>query len=79
MEQAMRTVAMIAGVLIGLLVAEGAIAQRGSTAPPTGAAPIGHRQPSAKDVPKGGESADTAVSDLDRELDKKLKGICRGC
>jgi hypothetical protein len=41
-----------------------------------GSAPIGHRQPTASEVPKEdpyGESAE------DKALDRKIKSICRGC
>jgi hypothetical protein len=43
-------------------------------------APVGHRQPTAADVPKGlsGDAADAERARRDRELDAKLR-ICRGC
>jgi hypothetical protein len=43
-------------------------------------APVGHRQPTAKDVPNVHEShsADDAMK-IDENLKKKLGGICRGC
>jgi hypothetical protein len=44
-------------------------------------APIGHRQPHAKDLPddlyKRNDAAAAAAADKD--LDRKIKGICRGC
>jgi hypothetical protein len=45
--------------------------------PPPGQAPVGHRQPTAKDVPSA-PSADQAAKDLEKQLAKKLS-ICRGC
>ena len=46
------------------------------TGPP---APVGHRQPHAKDVaPAEMPPADQATRDLDKALAKKLT-ICRGC
>jgi hypothetical protein len=45
-------------------------------------APVGHRQPTAQDVQgvqQQGNSADQAMKKIDDDLDKKLKGICRGC
>ncbi|OQW54164.1 MAG: hypothetical protein A4S14_01630 [Proteobacteria bacterium SG_bin9] len=41
-------------------------------------APVGHRQPKRSDVPD--VSADQARNDAaDRELDRKIRSICRGC
>ena len=43
-------------------------------------APIGHRQPRVKDIPPDTQKRDQhKVEELDKLLDKKLKGICRGC
>src|SRR5215470_10623043 len=44
-------------------------------------APVGHRQPTVKDVPNVREShsADDAMKKIDENLKKKLGGICRGC
>jgi hypothetical protein len=48
-------------------------------------APVGHRQPTAQDVQgtqqgtQQDNSADQAMKKMDEDLDKKLKGICRGC
>ena len=49
-----------------------------SSTPP---APVGHRQPKAQDVQGAQQdnSADQAMKKMDENLDKKLKGICRGC
>ncbi|WP_407174351.1 hypothetical protein [Bradyrhizobium sp. STM 3562] len=41
-------------------------------------APIGHRQPQAKDVPSENPSDLERVSEEDRAVDRKLT-ICRGC
>ena len=41
-------------------------------------APIGHRQPRAKDLPSEVNQATTAPTPKDKELDQKLR-ICRGC
>lgn len=41
-------------------------------------APVGHRQPKRGDVPE--LNADQARNDAaDRELDRKIRSICRGC
>jgi hypothetical protein len=79
---------LIATIALTLLsgVATSAIAQNqgagssgaaGSTIPQ---APIGHRQPRADQVPS--EKKTNLNDALDKEnatLDRKIKGICRGC
>ena len=44
-------------------------------------APVGHRQPTTRDMPDIAEStsADDAMKKIDDNLKKKLGGICRGC
>ena len=48
---------------------------------PSREAPVGHRQPKAGEVPQEQEltPAEKRQKELDQALDKKLKGICRGC
>ena len=43
-----------------------------------GNAPVGHRQPTQADVGKD-SGADVARSAEDRELDRKIRNICKGC
>ena len=46
------------------------------------AAPVGHRQPKADQVPQEQQhlsEPDKRLKELDDALAKKLKGICRGC
>jgi hypothetical protein len=38
-----------------------------------------HQQPKASDVPSTPTSGDQLLSAEDKALDRKLKGICRGC
>ncbi|GLH75320.1 hypothetical protein SSBR45G_02280 [Bradyrhizobium sp. SSBR45G] len=84
----MKKLAIAMGLLI--LVADGAtLAQsaggssggaRGTSSPE---APRGHRQPRPSDLPKAEQAAeDSSISGMskeDRELDRKIKSICRGC
>jgi hypothetical protein len=46
-------------------------------------APVGHRQPTARDVPATAatpqNSAEDAMKKMDQDLDRKMKNICRGC
>jgi len=44
----------------------------------SGAAPVGHRQPRANDVPSNTEKGYQESAE-DKALDRKIKGICRGC
>ena len=47
---------------------------------PAAVAPVGHRQPRAGDVPSETGSNDPAKIDAqDRDLDRMIKGICKGC
>lgn len=75
-----------AAFAVSLVAATAALAQNAvsnqpaktSAAPPkVGSAPIGHRQPTQADV--GSEKSATDMSAEDKALDRKIKGICRGC
>jgi hypothetical protein len=73
----MRLIAVI-GALTALLTPADSLAQRSGKE-----APVGHRQPKADDV-KGAESGPGVgtTPDLEKqnkEVDKKLRDICRGC
>ena len=85
---------IISMALLALISAPGAIAQSGSKGTSVGStingtvpeAPVGHRQPRASDVPN--ETSDvpneknSTIDLLAKEnamLEKKIKGICRGC
>lgn len=55
-------------------------AQQPQQSQPLPAAPVGHRQPRQGDLPPENAGNDPASSDAqDRELDRMIKGICRGC
>jgi hypothetical protein len=86
----MRTMAIAATIVIGLIVPDLAPAQGKAPSGGMGGhpAPVGHRQPGAKDVPRDqgyqpgqpGQPSDTIeMSKEDRALDRALKNICRGC
>jgi hypothetical protein len=60
-----------------MLAPRTALAQKPSTSATQRQAPVGHRQPSTRDVPS--EQGLDAPSKEDRTLDKALKSICRGC
>jgi hypothetical protein len=42
-------------------------------------APVGHRQPSASDVPVTALGAQHFLDQEDAIVDRKISGICRGC
>jgi len=73
-------------VLAGIVLSSAALAQGGSPSGSPSAkqqAPVGHKQPRPVDVPSSGgtttTSSDEAMKQMDRELDRTLKSICRGC
>jgi len=70
---------MIVAALL-LLPAAGSLSEaRAAKAGSPPPAPVGHRQPTAQDVPRQDTSADDAMKKMDEDLDRKLKSICRGC
>lgn len=42
-------------------------------------APVGHRQPRAADIPAAAASSQQIIDQEDAIVDRKIKGICRGC
>jgi hypothetical protein len=58
-------------------------AVRGTQQPSTAAvpaAPIGHRQPTRGDTPsETGRDNPANIDAQDRQLDRMIKGICKGC
>ena len=74
----------VALILILLFVTTGSpVSAQPATAPSLGipAAPVGHRQPTADSVPKNTYKDPNAKKNAKQDaiLDKKMKGICRGC
>jgi hypothetical protein len=82
------TALFLAGFMFGAAGTVPAWAQSATQRPPSGQieprpgpsqAPVGHRQPQAKDAaPAEMAPADEATRDLDKALTKRLT-ICRGC
>ncbi|CCD98987.1 hypothetical protein [Bradyrhizobium sp. STM 3809] len=83
----MKPLAIAMGLL--MLVADGTVLAQssgsgtGSGARGSAEAPRGHRQPRPSDLPKADQAEDSSMSGNmskeDRELDRKIKSICRGC
>jgi len=42
-------------------------------------APVGHRQPRAADIPAAAAASQQIIDQEDAIVDRKIKGICRGC
>jgi len=42
-------------------------------------APVGHRQPRAADIPASLSTSQQIIDSEDALVDRKIKGICRGC
>ncbi len=42
-------------------------------------APVGHRQPRAADVMELAPESQTLLDREDAAIDRKIKGVCRGC
>jgi hypothetical protein len=54
-------------------------AQQGDQPATVREAPIGHRQPRAGEVPETGPNNPDRIDAQDRDLDRMIKGICKGC
>ena len=74
----MRAITMIAVLAVGLILLPSLAAAQASRSG-TGGAPVGHRQPTAKDTTKDPATPPVTMTKEDRALDRALKGICRGC
>ena len=81
----MRTFPIIAALTLvlaipDLAVAQGNAMQNRSTSTK---APVGHRQPEAKDAPRDQSTSNdndpNKTTEADRALDRALRAICRGC
>ena len=80
---------LVSTAIVVLIGAPTAIAQTGTgssgTTKSSGTgvpqAPVGHRQPTARDVPneKNLSNPNDPINKEDAILDKKIKSICRGC
>ncbi|HYS49792.1 MAG TPA: hypothetical protein VEM36_13565 [Xanthobacteraceae bacterium] len=83
----MRSIVIAAALTLSLAVPDLVAAQGGAASgarpPAAGQSPVGHRQPKATEVPPTDQRASSdnpgTTTDMDRALDKALKGICRGC
>lgn len=71
--------AMATPVLAQAMVQEvGAYASNETTTRPW-SAPLGHRQPRAVDIPASISASQQIIDQEDANVDRKIKGVCRGC
>lgn len=73
---------MVVAMVVGLATLAGGMANetRAANADRVLPAPVGHRQPTVRDVPPPSEnSAEEAMKKMDQDLDRKVRSICRGC
>jgi hypothetical protein len=89
MRKLITTIALLALVDTSVAIAQTAGSPNSAAPPPTNPdlqlvvdeAPVGHRQPRADEVPseKNLMNPKDPVNRENAELDRKIKGICRGC
>jgi len=90
MRKLIKTIALLALIDTSVAIAQTAGSQNPSAPPPSAnpnkqlvpEAPVGHRQPRADQVPSEKNLMGDPNDPLNREnaaLDRKVKGICRGC
>ena len=89
MRKLITTVALLALADTSVVIAQSAGSPNSAAPPPANPvqqlvvneAPVGHRQPRADQVPSEKSLMDPndPVNRENAELDRKIKGICRGC
>jgi hypothetical protein len=73
-----RLAAVLLAATVTLILVPDAYASNETASKPW-SAPVGHRQPRAADIPAG-ISASQQLIDLEEAIvDRKIKGVCRGC
>jgi hypothetical protein len=87
MQKLITTIALLALVYTSVAIAQTAGSPNPAASPPTNPdkklvldAPVGHRQPRADQVPSEKNlDPNDPVNRENAELNRKIKGICRGC
>ncbi|WP_245301752.1 hypothetical protein [Bradyrhizobium sp. LTSP885] len=76
---AIRSAALAAAILAQTTIqAPSAYASNEMTTRPW-SAPVGHRQPHAADLPASVSASQQIIDQEDANIDRKIRGICRGC
>lgn len=76
---AILTAAMATSCFAQATVQEPSVFASNETATRPWLAPVGHRQPRAADIPAAAVSSQQIIDQEDAIVDRKIKGICRGC
>ena len=72
--------AMMFAALAGQATAKGPdVLASNETATRPWSAPVGHRQPRAADIPASASAPQQIIDQEDVIVDRKIRGICRGC
>lgn len=64
--------------ILSAAIAAPALASNETTTRPW-SAPVGHRQPRALDIPASMSVSQPIIDQEDADVDRKIKGVCRGC
>jgi hypothetical protein len=78
-RRAIQSATMAAALLLQMIVAVPRADAAGETTTKPWSAPTGHRQPRATDIPETVSAAPQAIDPEDAYVDRKIRGICRGC
>jgi hypothetical protein len=70
---------MATPVLAQAMVQEPRAYASNETATRPWSAPLGHRQPRAVDIPASISASQQIIDQEDANVDRKIKGVCRGC
>jgi hypothetical protein len=76
---AILSTAMAPPVLAQAMVHEPLAYASNETATMPWSAPVGHRQPLSADIPASTSASQQIIDQEDAIVDRKIKGICRGC
>jgi hypothetical protein len=78
----MRNRVVIAALAAGLTMLTAGIGKQAGAVNRVPSAPVGYRQPTARDVPAAPaqpNSAEEAKKKMDQDLERKMQSICKGC
>lgn len=67
----------LAALLLTIVAAPAFASNETATRP--WSAPVGHRQPRAADIPAALSTPQQIIDQEDAIVDRKIRGICRGC
>ena len=71
--------AMAPPVLAQATIQQRAVYASNETATRPWSAPVGHRQPRIVDIPASISASQEIIDQEDANVDRMIKGICRGC